>query len=369
MYKKNKKKSPSKKLDNSRFPPAVTLPEATNKPSLLLSVLYAVIVVGVCLIVSLLCITLANNSNNKIKDNKNDNPVFLPITENSEIIPYPETSVTAPESSQKIPSAETDAEPSESDTVQNKGQVLISDIKNILQLPGLPNGCEVTSLAIALNYYGYDIDPITLYYDFMPSTGYQDGDPWTTYVGDATGWGLGCYAPCVVKTGNDYINSVFGSHLVRDVSYKKLSDYEKYIDEGTPVILWGMLDMEWSPDLAWAARIDGKNVTWYSRSHCLVLIGYTEDDYIFCDPLQGIMYYDKYKVLDCFTALFKQACIIQEYDPALDESYTEEVFDETVEDKNEEEPDLWYNDDWLYDDNLNDEEYFESEEETVEDML
>ena len=334
MSKKNKKRHNKKKQHHSQ-PTEVKQSAFSNKDSknsLVLSVLYAIIIIGLCVIAALLCIHFINNSDTKAP--AKDTPVFRPVTEQKETI-TPETFVTSPETVEAAPPPQTADETAEMAPPKENNQVLLTNVKNILQLPGLPNGCEVTSLAIALNYYGYDIDPITLYYDFMPTSEYQNGDPWTTYVGDATGWGLGCYAPCVVKTGNDYINSVLGEHIVRDVSYKKLSDYEKFIDEGTPVILWGMLDMEWNPDLAWAGYLDGKNVTWYSHSHCMVLIGYTDDDYIFCDPLQGIMRYNKYKVLDCFTALFKQACVIEKYDPAFDESYTEKVFDETCEESPE----------------------------------
>ena len=36
------------------------------------------------------------------------------------------------------------------------------DVENIPQNPELPNGCEITSAAIVLNYLGFDIDKVTL---------------------------------------------------------------------------------------------------------------------------------------------------------------------------------------------------------------
>ncbi len=42
------------------------------------------------------------------------------------------------------------------------------DVENILQNPELPNGCEITSAAIVLNYLGFDIDKVTLAENYLP---------------------------------------------------------------------------------------------------------------------------------------------------------------------------------------------------------
>lgn len=182
---------------------------------------------------------------------------------------------------------------------------------NIMQKPVLPNGCEAVSLAIALRYAGYSVDPVALYDKYMPKSPYKNGDPWTTYVGNAKGIGLGCYAPCVAETGNRFIADCGGADKVIDISGQNISSYEKYIDAGAPVIIWGMLNMNGSSKIYWQANIGGKNVVWHFYSHCLVLIGYTDYTYIFCDPLKGIVEYSKTDVEKSFNANFKQACIIQ----------------------------------------------------------
>jgi len=196
------------------------------------------------------------------------------------------------------------------DPLENPDAIYL-DVKNIMQMPLLPNGCEVTSLAIVLNYLGYEIDHFSLYSDYMPRSEYQYGNPWTSYVGEATDYGLGCYAPCIVETANMYLSMAESDLRAKDVSYQDLEEYTKYIDEGKPVIMWGMVDMFYEDTLAWVTYVDGSEVVWYASSHCLVLIGYTDDEYIFCDPLVGIVSYSKYAVLDCFTATYSQACIIE----------------------------------------------------------
>jgi uncharacterized protein YvpB len=64
--------------------------------------------------------------------------------------------------------------------------------------------------------------------------------------------------------------------------------------------------------IAWKTKINGKNIVWHSFSHCLVLIGYTDHTYIFCDPRKSkIVEYDKEKVETSFEINYRQACIIK----------------------------------------------------------
>lgn len=183
-------------------------------------------------------------------------------------------------------------------------------VNNILQYPHLPNGCEIVSLAIVLQYYGYEVDPVTLYENYMPKSSLWNGDPWTTYVGNAKGNGLGCYAPCIVTTGNAYLKDAGSSNQVMDVSDRTFSYYKTLINTGHPVIIWGLVDMNMNSKACWEATIHEKQVIWHSYSHCLVLIGYTNDTYIFCDPLKGITEYSKDAVERSFEINYKQACII-----------------------------------------------------------
>ena len=189
-------------------------------------------------------------------------------------------------------------------------QYVCLDVKNIMQKPLLPNGCEVVSLAIALNYAGYTVDPLILYEEYMPKSPYKSGDPWISYVGDAQNIGLGCYAPCVVATGNAYLDYVSSSKRVFDISGNSFSYYKALVDRGIPVIMWGTIGMNKKSSVCWTDNIDGKIVKWHTYSHCLVLVGYTDDTYIFCDPLVGITEYDIIGVEQSFNINFKQACSI-----------------------------------------------------------
>lgn len=55
----------------------------------------------------------------------------------------------------------------ENDTVQKSNSQFKLDVEPILQLPELPTGCEITSLATVLNYYGYDISKTQLADEYL----------------------------------------------------------------------------------------------------------------------------------------------------------------------------------------------------------
>ena len=196
-------------------------------------------------------------------------------------------------------------------TVADKATVQL-DVKNIMQYPALPNGCEVTSLAIVLNYLGYEVDPVWLCDNHLPIEDFVYGDPWKTYVGNPKNEGLGCYAPAIVQAGNSYLESVDSEYRVKNVSGGAMGDYEGYIDRGVPVILWGTMYMNCDPEVYWRRNYDGREVVWHASSHCLVLIGYTSETYIFCDPMRsGIVEYSRESVEKSSEINFRQACVIE----------------------------------------------------------
>lgn len=296
---------------------------SAQKPALPNKILYSVLVIAV-IALAIMSVMLISGY---VSNDAPSVPAVSPIqSETDKKGKTPETEVTL---SPEATDTETTAGPVYTPPKYTIADTLCLDVKNISQLPSLPNGCEVTSLAIVLNYLGYDIDPITLFYDHMPYTEYDYGDPWTSYIGDPTGLGLGCYAPCVVTAGNSYLKQNGNEYITQDVSYKAFENYKLYLNLGYPVIFWGMLDMNWNPSIAWGSYANGQEVIWHAFSHCLVLIGYTEDEFIFCDPLKGIEYYKQSAVADCFTTMFKQACVITEHDVDLDL-----IFEEYEEEKN-----------------------------------
>ncbi len=61
----------------------------------------------------------------------------------------------------------------------------------------------------------------------------------------------------------------------------------------------------------YALLTSNSGISWYIHSHCLVLIGYTEEEYIFADPLEGIVSYAMDRVNNSYISEYSQACVIK----------------------------------------------------------
>ncbi len=84
----------------------------------------------------------------------------------------------------------------------------------VKQNPELPNGCEITSLTAILNYYGIDVDKMTLTNEYLPASpvtkkGNQlyGPDPYKAYAGDPTKKDDGYYvfADPIVEVANQVL--------------------------------------------------------------------------------------------------------------------------------------------------------------------
>ncbi len=182
------------------------------------------------------------------------------------------------------------------------------EVENILQLPYLPNGCEVVSLAIALQYhFGIEIDPVWLSDTYMPQGPLGQVNPEHTYAGDPKGNGFGCYVPCLQVTAGLYLQEAgYRSYAAKNLTGSSMEELEAWVAGGTPVILWATIDMEPSV-VAREWEFDGHTVCWNSGSHCVVLSGYTQDTSIICDPLEGVVEYDRQDVIDAYDLVGQRA--------------------------------------------------------------
>lgn len=174
--------------------------------------------------------------------------------------------------------------------------VLIESVPFVSQTEQYPTGCESVSAVMLLQYEGFDIS-VDTFIDTYLATGdapYAEGDFWygsdpeTAFLGDprsADGWG--CYAPVIAEALNAAVaGSTYTAHILYGESLEALCD--DYIDIGTPVLVWATTGMEAPREsLTWYAPDAGRSVTWISPMHCLLLTGYSDNGYIFSDPLIG----------------------------------------------------------------------------------
>ena len=170
------------------------------------------------------------------------------------------------------------------------------DVTYISQLPELPTGCEVTALTTVLNYLGYDVDKCDMADNYMPKGNIYYTDPDYAFMGDPHDYikGWGCFAPAIVTTATNYFNTI-GSNkdIALNISGIDLDTLCRGIyDFQRPAIIWASNDMHpITKGKSW--YVNGKKITWRNYNHCLVLIGWDEENYIVSDPLKGIVSYNK----------------------------------------------------------------------------
>lgn len=185
---------------------------------------------------------------------------------------------------------------------------------------GMPNGCESVSTVMALQKIGIDISPDTFVdrYLSMGSIPYwKNGvrygfDPNKEFGGNprrADGWG--CFAPVIMKALNKFSDSCgFTATNVSGTSLSALCS--NYIDKDIPVIMWGTVGMTSGYTIHNWITSEGTSVSYNSKLHCLLLVGYDENNYFFNDPLaKKTKGYSKARVEAAYAALGKQAIVIK----------------------------------------------------------
>lgn len=176
------------------------------------------------------------------------------------------------------------------------------DVENIPQNPELPNGCEITSAAIVLNYLGFDIDKVTLAEKYLPlHIPYWEADPEVEFMGSpADELSFYCLPGAITTAVNNYLSGQGSACRAADITGAKPAELEAYLAHGTPVLVWATRAFT-APLYNYTFTLaDG---SWpYANSHCLVLTGYDEDNYYFADPMQEVTAIDR----DTFTLRYEQ---------------------------------------------------------------
>ena len=113
-------------------------------------------------------------------------------------------------------------------------------------------------------------------------------DPMFVYPGDPHDHtGYGCYAPCIVQALQSALKHEGAADRfeVLDVSGETAAQLCRFIDEGIPVVFWATLDFTPVPEERdhWLLA-DGTDFAWKCHEHCLLLVGYDEENYWFNDP-------------------------------------------------------------------------------------
>ncbi len=184
---------------------------------------------------------------------------------------------------------------------------------------GAFTGCESVTAVMLLQYLGCDIsiyDFIDNYLEKEPFTE-RDGvlygpSPYEKFAGDPYDReAMGCYAPVIQKAMQRVLGDGFRvlDETGSDIGYLLSS----YIDRDMPVALWATIDLR---DIivgpCWTLSNSGESFTWLSNEHCMLLVGYDDEHYIFNDPWNnnGIVAYDRATVEDRYIKQHRQAVAV-----------------------------------------------------------
>ncbi len=208
--------------------------------------------------------------------------------------------------------SQTDSSQPSAPSIKHK---IILDVPLIPQKPELKYGCEVTSLAMVLQYAGLKVNKIQLANSvkkdptpiLIGKNGdiIQWGDPQKGFVGDITGKrkGYAVYARPLQELMEHYL-----PNRTVNLTGKTFDDVLAQIKIGRPVVVWTTGDYK-LPDRWESWKHGNKQIKTPLDLHAVVLIGF-EDGYVYIhDPLTAKKAHkvNKKTFIQSWEALGKQA--------------------------------------------------------------
>jgi uncharacterized protein YvpB len=175
----------------------------------------------------------------------------------------------------------------------NRKMVLI-DAPHIRQLPELPRGCEVTSLAMLLGHAGVNVNKMTLAKEIKRDpTPYEQkdgkiffGNPYDGFVGDMYSFdnpGLGVYHGPIAALGEKYLPG-----RIVDLTGKNFNAVYQQLDKGKPVWVIVTSTYAYLPESYWQTwHTPSGKVKVTKKEHSVLVTGYDDKYIYFNDPLAG----------------------------------------------------------------------------------
>jgi len=178
--------------------------------------------------------------------------------------------------------------------------------------PSLYNGCEVASLAMLLQYNGFDIgknelaDEITT----VPLTENDlMGDPHDGFVGSISGndtKGYSAYSPVIVELAEKKIDSNFE---VKDLTNQDFDDILSELLIGNPVWVITTTTFEAPKELeTWKTKNGDVEISW--EVHSVALTGFDSKSIYLNDPYGEKKQVDREKFIESWEKMGKQAVTI-----------------------------------------------------------
>lgn len=181
--------------------------------------------------------------------------------------------------------------------IWEKDKILMSEVAlqvpHLLQYPELARGCEVTSLAMVLNYYGYNVSKMELAEEIKKDTTpylvdeggkIHYGNPYDGFVGDIYNIknnGYGVYHGPIAELAREYSRG-----KVIDMTGARFEDVLYFLERGAPI--WVVVNGAFKPlDESefeiWHTPTNIVKIT--KRMHSVVVSGYDQEYIYINDPL------------------------------------------------------------------------------------
>ena len=200
------------------------------------------------------------------------------------------------------------------------------DVPVIGQNPELPNGCEITSLTMLLQYLGFDVDKMTMAEDYLPrSEKFYGADPEVEFMGDPSqssgeSCGFYCFQGPIIQAAEKYLAAQGQADAweVTDITGVDAAGLAEQLAAGNPVLVWATIDFKdvrESSKWSWTTA-SGETYTPLVDVHCLVLTGYEDNQFYLSDPLETYESVRQQKFMEIFTAMGSRAVVITPKEPA-----------------------------------------------------
>lgn len=157
------------------------------------------------------------------------------------------------------------------------------------QLPEFPNGCEVVSLSMVMNYYGIAADPGTLNDVYLKKEPVGVGDPRTAYIGDPRGEGYYSFQEPLADAADAFLQANNAPYQAVTHPFMSYLEIAWHVHKGRPVITWYTIDdafPERVEGLSWDVGI-GPDVQPYQNLHVFVIDGISGPYLHVQDPIHG----------------------------------------------------------------------------------
>jgi uncharacterized protein YvpB len=194
---------------------------------------------------------------------------------------------------------------------QERPSKVILDTPSINQFPELPRGCEVTSLAMLLQFAGINANKLTLAQEIKKDTtpltfkkGIKYfGNPHVGFVGDMHSFqkpGLGVYHEPIAELAERY----FPGRIV-NLSGQSFESVLNYVSAGHPVWVIAPITYNYLPNSHWETWQTAQGpIRITNKEHSVLITGYDQLYIYFNDPYDGMK--NKKKPMKPFIEGWKQ---------------------------------------------------------------